>query len=62
MMNLKCNHCDGDVGESDKICPNCGIPLPPNLATQRQRKFLIFFVIVVVFCLFMMVWLPPDWS
>ncbi|RLA03235.1 MAG: DnrP protein [Gammaproteobacteria bacterium] len=62
MSHLRCKHCSGDVTEGDKICPNCGIPLPPNLGQERQRRFLVWFVLIVLFCIFMIIWLPPDWS
>ncbi|MBV1915754.1 MAG: zinc-ribbon domain-containing protein [Pseudomonadales bacterium] len=62
MSDLSCKHCGREIKETDSTCESCGIPLPPNHATQRQRKFLIWFGIVVVFCIFMMFWLPPDWS
>ena len=62
MNNLSCKHCGGDIQAEDTTCPNCGIPLPPNHAKQKQRNFVMWFVILVIFCLFMMLWLPPDWS
>lgn len=57
-----CKHCGGNVGEDQRNCPNCGIPLPPNHATQRQRTFIVWFILLLIFCFFMMMWLPPDWS
>ena len=61
MNKLNCKHCGGDVNVGDKTCPNCGIPLPKNLGKNRQKKFILFFIAVVLFCLFMIYWLPPDW-
>ncbi len=58
MNNLSCTHCSGKVKEEDKICPNCGIPLAPNHAQSSQKKFILFFIGVVVFSVLMMVLLP----
>lgn len=62
MTVLSCNHCGREVNESDDKCPGCGIPLPSNQHLQRQQKFIIWFVALVVFCFFMMIWLPPNWT
>jgi len=62
MSQHNCKHCGGMVEAEQSICPNCGMPLPPNHAQQKQRNFVLWFVILVLFCLFMMLWLPPDWS
>ncbi len=58
---LNCKHCGGEVNIGDKNCANCGIPLPPDLGKHPQRKFILFFIAVVIFCLFMIYWLPPNW-
>ncbi|PHS26142.1 MAG: DnrP protein [Methylophaga sp.] len=57
-----CNHCGQDVKAEDEICASCGIPLPPNHADQRQRTFIRWFIVLVIFCVVVMLWLPPDWS
>lgn len=61
MSELRCKHCDGKVEATDSQCSNCGIPLPPHHANQRQRTFILWFVVLVIFCLIMIIWLPPDW-
>jgi len=62
MRHADCKHCGKEISEVDEQCPHCGIPLPPKHAQQRQRQFVFWFVGVVLFCFFMMAWLPPDWS
>lgn len=62
MRKLSCKHCGEGVDADDTVCPHCGIPLPPNHGTQRQRTFIYWFIALVIFCFFMMFWLPPDWS
>lgn len=62
MSVLNCQNCGGVVEAEHHSCPHCGIPLPPNHATQKQRTFIIWFILLVIFCFFMMMWLPPDWS
>ncbi len=62
MTNLTCKHCGGDIEVEDKCCANCGMPLPPNLGRHPQRKFILFFIGLIIFCFAMMIWLPPDWT
>jgi len=46
----------------DHLCPSCGMPLPRQPASSRKKKtqrlFVIGFIILVVICLFIIVWLP----
>lgn len=62
MKKMTCKHCGGEISVGDPVCPHCGIPLPPNLGGFSQRKFVIFFIALVIFCFVMIVWLPPDWT
>jgi hypothetical protein len=62
MTQLKCEHCNAEVKVGDKTCKGCGIPLPPNFGKNPQRKFIYWFIALVIFCFFMMFWLPPDWT
>ena len=62
MSILTCKHCGGNVEAEQRTCPNCGIPLTPNHAIQKQRTFIVWFIVLLIFCFFMMMWLPPDWS
>ena len=62
MSKPNCKHCGRDVEENDDHCQNCGIPLPPNHAKERQKNFIIWFIVLLIFCFVMMFWLPPDWS
>jgi len=62
MNNLSCKHCGGNVEVEDTRCPHCGIPLPPHHGSQRQRTFIIWFVLLIIFSIAMMIILPPDWS
>jgi predicted amidophosphoribosyltransferase len=58
MKELNCTHCSGKVKAEDEICPNCGIPLAPNHGDLSQKKFVIFFILLVIFSFVMMVLLP----
>ena len=62
MTDLKCDHCGGNLETESETCPNCGIPLAPDHSTQRQKKFIVWFIALVIFCFFIMFWLPPDWT
>ncbi len=62
MKDLVCEHCGGKVETGEKTCSHCGMPLPPNLGKNPQRKFKLFFIALIIFCVVMILWLPPDWS
>jgi predicted nucleic acid-binding Zn ribbon protein len=62
MRKLLCKHCGGGVNMGEKTCSHCGIPLPSHLGKTPQQKFNWFFIALVIFCVLMILWLPPDWS
>ncbi len=57
-----CNLCGGEVNKVDQTCPHCGVPVHSSVHKSPQRRFVMFFIFVVFFCLFMIYWLPPDWT
>jgi len=57
-----CKHCGGSITIDQTVCPHCGIPLKAGKRRHPQRRFLMFFAALVVFCLLLIYWLPPDWS
>ena len=62
MKGLTCKHCGGNVETGEKTCSHCGMPLPADLGKSPQRKFILFFIALIIFCAVMILWLPPDWS
>ncbi len=62
MHKCICKHCSHRVVAEDIRCAGCGIPLPPSHAKSSHKKFVIFFIGIVIFCVFMIIWLPPSWS
>lgn len=62
MGGLICKHCGGELQLGDKTCHHCGIPLPENFGRSPQRRFVLFFTGLVIFCIVVMIWLPPDWT
>jgi predicted amidophosphoribosyltransferase len=56
--NLNCEHCGGEVTAGDKNCSHCGIPLPPDFGKNPRKKFVLFFIALIVFCVVMIIWLP----
>lgn len=62
MRELTCKHCGNKVQARDETCSSCGIPLPPNHGKEPQKRFILFFIGVCLFCVLMMIWLPPNWS
>ena len=57
MRQLNCHHCNNKVKADDKSCPSCGMPLSPKQSLP-QRRFLYWFIFVVLFSLSMMMILP----
>jgi hypothetical protein len=62
MNDLVCEHCGGKVKAGEITCTHCGMPLPPDLGKTPQRKFILFFIALIIFCAVMILWLPPDWT
>ena len=62
MNNFICKHCGGEVNIGETNCSHCGMPLPPDLGKNPQKKFKIFFICLIIFCAIMIIWLPPDWT
>ena len=58
MMNLTCKHCGGTINMGETNCAHCGMPLPPDLGKNPQKKFKLFFIALVIFCVIMIIWLP----
>lgn len=58
---VKCLYCGGDVPAESADCPHCGAPShfqQQGENPRRQRRFLIFVIIVTLFCAVMIVYLP----
>lgn len=63
MKEMNCNHCGKAFDEEMLFCPNCNTPTPKQKDLETagtQNLFIRFFVILVVFCIIMMLWLPRD--
>ncbi|MCK5812784.1 MAG: hypothetical protein KAH03_00930 [Cocleimonas sp.] len=58
MSNLSCKHCGGELKAENQECPSCGIPLAPDHAESRQKRFIIFFIALVIFCGAMVLLVP----
>lgn len=44
-------------------CPYCNTPTPGQQdpeTTGTKKRFIRYFVILVIFCIFMILWLPRD--
>ena len=63
MKQAICNHCGMPFDEQLRSCPNCDTPTPRQKERETagiQRKFIRYFLIIVVFCVIMMLWLPRE--
>lgn len=63
MKEMNCNHCGNTFDEEMRFCPYCNTPTPKQKDLETagtQKNFIRFLVILVVFCIVMMLWLPRD--
>ena len=63
MKETTCRHCGYDFDDALPRCPYCDTPAPQHTDPDtegRQKKFIAFFVVLVVFCLLMVFLLPRD--
>ncbi|WP_299879130.1 DUF2116 family Zn-ribbon domain-containing protein [uncultured Cocleimonas sp.] len=58
MRELNCTHCGKTIAADDQSCPHCGMPLAPHLRKSPQRKFIWWFIGIVIFCAVMIYLLP----
>lgn len=60
MDRVKCLYCGGSLEDTLERCPHCGAPSHfVRLAAQRrQRRFVLAFIAVALFCLLMILVLP----
>lgn len=61
MNNITCKNCLHSFDEQQGYCPVCRTPTASQqqLSTnQAQRKFIYFFIGIVIFCIVMIAWLP----
>ena len=58
MITLSCKHCGGELKAENEECPHCGIPLAPDHAVSRQKRFILFFIAVTIFSIAMMLLVP----
>jgi len=61
MSEISCQHCGYKFEEQQCYCPSCRTPTPDqqrlNFA-KLKRKIIYAFIGLVIFCAFMIVWLP----
>ena len=58
---VKCLYCGGDVPAHSADCPHCGAPShfqQQGENPRRRRRFIIYVILVSLFCLAMIVYLP----
>ena len=58
MRLLSCNHCNNTVTAEDSTCKSCGMPLPAKQQASPQKKFIFWFIFIVLFSFAMMIILP----
>lgn len=64
MSSLRCFYCSKPLSETDQICPHCQAPVEQLRQEQntdtRKKRFILWFILLCIFCGVMMLWLPRD--
>ena len=63
MKESTCKHCGMAFDADLSACPYCNTPTPGQQdpeTTGTKKRFIRYFVILVIFCIFMILWLPRD--
>ncbi|MEJ1298397.1 MAG: zinc-ribbon domain-containing protein [Candidatus Sedimenticola sp. (ex Thyasira tokunagai)] len=61
MHQVNCLYCGKKIPDDTAACPHCGAVSHYQKRGYRsgtKRKFVLFFIALVVFCFFFMFWLP----
>ncbi len=61
MSDITCSHCGKAFSEKLSFCPFCKTPTAAQKERQIkavQKKFIRYFIALVIFCIVMIVWLP----
>lgn len=61
MKNITCSQCGQAIPASYNRCPVCGTAVDDQSQTTEtaaQKRFTVWFVFLVIFCLFLAFWLP----
>ncbi|BBB29502.1 conserved hypothetical protein [Neptunomonas japonica JAMM 1380] len=61
MSEISCSHCGKNFSDELNYCPHCRTPTAAQKERQinaAQKKFIRYFIALVVFCIIMIVWLP----
>ena len=61
MKDVICSHCGQTMPDSHTRCPVCGTAIknqPQMPLTKVQKRFVVWFVLLTVFCFAFALWLP----
>lgn len=63
MNEITCKHCGHpfDEQQNPKYCPTCNFPTPAQQESDLGKSkniYIYLFIGLVIFCAFMIVWLP----
>lgn len=61
MTKVQCLYCAAEIPDNVETCPACGAPSHYRQrggAAHNIKKFIIFFVLLVLVSVFFMLWLP----
>ena len=61
MKEVICSHCGQTIHDSNTRCPVCGTVIenqPQPVHNTAQKRFIVGFVLLTIFCFVMALWLP----
>ncbi len=61
MKEITCPRCGQSMSEGYTQCPLCGTAIeeqPPSTYNAAQKRYIVWFVLLSIFCLVVALWLP----
>jgi predicted nucleic acid-binding Zn ribbon protein len=57
-QQVKCFYCGKNIPDNVSECPHCHSPSHFQKTDFSRKRFVIFFILTVIFCAVMIIWLP----
>ncbi|MCW9012581.1 MAG: zinc-ribbon domain-containing protein [Gammaproteobacteria bacterium] len=61
MSKIHCLYCGEEIPDDVEHCPECGAPShyqKRGVSLSKQKKFIIYFIALIIFVAVMIIWLP----
>ncbi len=58
MKEVTCSQCGQMMPDSYSRCPVCGQTIDNRVQSTAQKRFVVWFVLLTIFCVVLALWLP----